>query len=431
MRTLLEQWRDRVERDLKGADFEERLVHEAVDGLRTQPLYTRLDCEDLDLGTMPGAWPWMRGRADGAWQIWQSVATPDPALAARHASEELSRGAHGLHLEVDVEGRSSRGVRLRTRDEVEAFLAALPGAELALSVDSGAHFMALSAALLQQARAQGRQLRGTLGADPVGVLATEGFLQGGSRCLSWVGDLAAACAEQAPQLRAACADGSPWHEAGASDGDELGFVLATGLTLVRALEGEGLDLPRAFSQIAFRLRLSPQALQGMAKVRALRAGWGRIADACGIGGHPAGRAFIQVLPGRRALTQRDPWVNLLRNTAVAFGGAAGGADAVTTLSLDDALGPPGDLGRRIARNTQSILALESHLGRVADPAGGSYFLERRTADLLERAWTRMQAVEALGGSFRRCSRGRWGACWPCGRPAGHSGWPTVCSRSPA
>jgi len=393
----LERWQARVKRDLRGADFSRALVHEAVDGLRTQPLYTRADREGLDLSGPAGAFPWTRGRAEGGWQAWQSIAVPDPAQAAAQAVEELSHGAHGLHLVLDASGPGGRGLRLQGLAEVHALLAALPGPELILSLDPGPDFMALSSAFLLAAAQQGRSLRGCLGADPVGLLASTGRLDGGSRALAWVGDLASACAEQAPQLRAACADGSPWHEAGAGDGLELGLVLATGITLVRALEAESLDLPRAFSQISFRLRLSSELLQGVAKVRALRAAWGRVAQACGLGGHPAGRAFVHVLPGERGLSRRDPWINLLRNTAVGFAGAVGGADAVTTLPLDHALGAPDALGRRIARNTQTILAHESHLGRVADPAGGSFFLERRTAELVEAAWARMQEIEARGG----------------------------------
>lgn len=397
----LDAWRALVQRDLRGADFEGRLVHQGVDGLRTQPLYTRASVGALDQRGAPGQAPWIRGRfPHGRWQAWQLVEHPDPAVAARIAADELEQGAHGLVLPVDASGMRRRGVGLQTAADLSRVLSGLPLVRTWVSLIPGADFLPVSAAYvlaLRQAGVSDTDARGVLGADPVGHLASTGCLEGGGRALSWLADLAAWCGRQMPSLRAAVVDTRPWHEAGATDVDQLALALATGVTYLRAMESTGVALPMAFSQLSFRLCLGPELLQGVAQVRALRGLWSRVADACGLDGDPAGGAYVHVLPGHRAMTRRDPWVNLLRNTAVAFAGAVGGADAVTTYALDSELGLPDAHSRRVARNTQTILAAEAHLGRVADPAGGSFFLEARTTELMEAAWARFQELEAAGG----------------------------------
>lgn len=397
----LERWREVVQADLRGADLGRKLVHRDEGGTTTQPLYSREDRPEAALALAPGKAPWIRGRAEvGGWMAWQAVEESGLDAARAAASEELAGGVQGLHLELDLSLAGERGLRLDRATDLEAVLRGLPLSGAWLSLSPGEHYLPAAAALLLALRGQGvpdSAARGLLGADPVGCLASTGRLPGGSRALAWVGDLAGWCSRQAPGLRAAVSDSAPWHEAGAGDADQLALSVASGLTLVRGIEGQGLPLERAFSQIAFRLRLSTEVFQGVAMIRALRGLWARVAQGCGLGGDPAGAAFVHVLAGRRSLTVRDPWVNLLRGTTLTFAGAVGGADAVTCPPMDVVSGPPEPPARRLARNTQLVLALEAHLGRVADPGGGSFFLERRTADLMEAAWERLQALERAGG----------------------------------
>ncbi|NOY26113.1 MAG: hypothetical protein GXP62_09600 [Oligoflexia bacterium] len=398
-----EDWRRLVQRDLRGADFAQRLVHSRVDGLETWPLYTHGDAPPPR--RPPGHAPWIRGRFDhGRWQAWQVVDARDPAQAASLAADELGTGAHGLVIPVDATGARGQGVVLQRAGDLLTLLRGLPLVRTWISLMPGADFLSVGAAFIRAVQLLGvsdADVRGVIGADPVSVLAQTGRLDGGSLALAWLGDLAAWCGARMPGLRVAVADTRAWHEAGASDVDQLALALATAVTYLRAIEGAGASLPVAFGQISFRLRLGPELLQGVAQVRALRGLWGRVAQACGLDGDPSTGAYIHVLPGHRSLTRRDPFMNLLRNTAVAFAGATGGADAVTTLSFDSECAGThrsrDRMARRLARNTQTILAAESHLDRVADPAGGSYFIERRTTELMKAAWARFQQIEAAKG----------------------------------
>ncbi|MCK6502638.1 methylmalonyl-CoA mutase family protein [Myxococcota bacterium] len=397
----LERWREIVLADLRGGDFTRKLVHRDEAGMLTQPLYTQADRPAWALDLAPGQAPWIRGdRPTGGWMAWQAVVEPDPLAAGQAAAEERAGGAHGLHLELDLSGGGSRGVRVDLARDLEPVLRGVPLAGAWVSLAPGEHYLAVAAALLLTLRRLGAreaEVPALLGADPVAILATTGRLPGGSRALAWVGDLAGWCRSQAPGMRAAVADSAPWHEAGAGDADQLALTVASGLTLVRGIEGQGLSMEDAFAQVAFRLRLSTEVFQGVAMIRALRGLWARVAQGCGLAGHPAGAAFVQAMGGRRSWTVRDPWVNLLRGTAITFAGAVGGADAVTCPPMDEVVGLPEPSARRLARNTQLVLADEARLGRVADPGGGSFFLERRTAELMEAAWDRLQALERAGG----------------------------------
>jgi methylmalonyl-CoA mutase len=200
-------------------------------------------------------------------------------------------------------------------------------------------------------------------------------------------------------VRALVVDVTGYHDAGASEADEVAVALATGVAYVRALVDAGLDVDAALRQVEFRLAATDAQFPTVAKLRASRRAWARVAQAWG-GGDGAGAQVQHVVTSRAMLTRHDVWVNLLRGTVAAFAAGVGGADAVTVLPHDVRSHPrhaAGDLARRLARNTQTILVEESHVGRVIDPAGGSWFVEDLTRALAERAWERFQAVEAAGG----------------------------------
>jgi methylmalonyl-CoA mutase len=169
---------------------------------------------------------------------------------------------------------------------------------------------------------------------------------------------------------------------------------------IRKMTAAGMDINAAVKQIAFHEAVGCRFFQTIAKLRALRRLWAKIAMA--FGAEKESIAAMQVVSetSRRVLTRHDPWVNLLRNTAACFAAAVGGADVVTTLPLDAAVGPTDEISRRLARNTQLILHEECHLNGVIDPGGGSWFIETLTDQLAEKAWSLFQQVEARGGMIR-------------------------------
>jgi methylmalonyl-CoA mutase len=172
--------------------------------------------------------------------------------------------------------------------------------------------------------------------------------------------------------------------------------MATRVECLRALTGAGMPIAAACGQIEFRLAAGPRQFATIAAFRAARRLWGRVAEVCDA--PPAARAArLHAISSRAMTTRYDPFVNLLRGTVACFAAGVGGAEVVSVEPYDATPGGDGELGRRLARNTQSLLMDEANLGRVADPAGGSWFVERLTEDLAADAWRRFQEIERAGG----------------------------------
>ncbi len=193
------------------------------------------------------------------------------------------------------------------------------------------------------------------------------------------------------------------HEAGADSADELAIALSTGAAYLDTMIGSGLSPDAAAKHLAVQIAVGRDTFAELCKVRALRVCWQKLLAA--VKAVPL-RTLIHAVCSFRTLTQRDPWVNMLRGTTQVFAAVLGGADLVTPLSFDLALGTPSALSRRVARNTGLVLRDESSLGRVSDPAAGSYYLETFTDELAREAWKRFQALEKEGGIHAVRSSGR-------------------------
>lgn len=204
-------------------------------------------------------------------------------------------------------------------------------------------------------------------------------------------------------VRAITVDGPAFHNLGANASWELGASIAAGVNYLRVLTESGLTIAAALRQISFRFAADDDQFMTIAKFRAARTVWARVAEV--VGEPDAGAAVVHAETSLPMMTQRDPWVNMLRCTLAAFGAGVGGADSLLVFPFDVAIdgGFPGtatSFARRIARNTQLLLLEESHVGRVLDPAAGSWFVEDLTQRLAEQAWQHFQAIEARGDSPR-------------------------------
>ncbi|MFZ4806919.1 MAG: methylmalonyl-CoA mutase family protein [Hyphomicrobiaceae bacterium] len=391
-----DDWMNLVAKVLKGADFDKRLVTRTAEGLAIQPLYTRADALPATLATTPDQPPFTRGHAaDGlGWDIRQRFADTDPAHANAAILADLEGGVSSIILQIAAPGQSGL--------PVDGLAAALAGVLLdvcPVALEAGELAVEAAAALDAAWAARGvpteRRL-GAYGADPIGTLARNGSLGTPvATLLSQAAKLAAA-ARSAPHLTALLADGRPYHGAGASDAQELGAMVATFVAYLRAAEAQGLAPAEAFPKIAVALAVDTDQFLGIAKLRAARSLLWQVASACHAG-PAAGRVHLTAETAARVYARRDPWVNILRATMAGSAAAMGGADAISVLPFTWALGQPDAFARRIGRNTQIVLQEEASLGRVADPAGGSWYVERLTDDLAKAAWEVFQEIEAEGG----------------------------------
>jgi methylmalonyl-CoA mutase len=366
---------------------ERELATVTADGIEIEPLYVAGD-DHTDLG-YPGQAPFVRGRTAAGhrtgWDVRQRHEHPDPVVAREQIMEDLDGGVSSLWLGL---GEGQLPVDALPEVLAEVYLDLAP-----VVLDAGGQFaeaaeVFLGAAARREVPADA--LAGCLGADPLGVLARTGA----AASLETAAGLAARCAAELPGMRAIVVDALPFHEAGGTDAQELGCALAAGTEYLRAMRAAGLSGPAAAGQLEFRYAATADQFATIAKLRAARRVWTRVVQQCGI---PATGQRQHAVTSPAMLTRRDPWNNILRGTIACFAAGVGGADSVTVTPFDAAIGQPDRLGRRVARNTHALLAEESNVARVIDPAGGSWYVDDLTEQLATRAWACFQDIERHGG----------------------------------
>ena len=393
-----DQWRQLVDKALKGADFDKRLVARTADGLGIKPLYTRADAlEGAQAANTGTSLRGTRAQADGlGWQIAQRVVEPDRGAANGVILEELEGGATGVVLQIAGPGQI--GMQIGSAADMVASLAGvhLDFAPIALAGGleglSAARYL-LGARTVLKAKAGTAVSR--LNVDPIGTLARFGMAWAPiETALSETVKLAGEARASGAPLTTVLVDATVPHEAGASEAQELAFLSASLVAYLRAFETAGIGPADALPQIAFALSVDTDLFLTAAKVRAARMLIARIAEAANAS---TGTAHITAVTSERMMSKRDPWTNMLRTATACAGAAFGGADAVTVLPYSWALGVPDRFARRVARNTQLVLQEESALGRVVDPVGGSWYAEQLTEELAAKAWELFQDIESKGG----------------------------------
>ncbi|MFI5306240.1 MAG: methylmalonyl-CoA mutase family protein [Polyangiales bacterium] len=420
-------WKAEVERALPGGTLETKLTTHTLEGIDVKPLYTAEDWPwAQDAAGFPAAPPHRRGgqalgRFGARWDLRPSYDNPSVAALARELTDDVDRGARSVWLRFDAETRTGRvpvdpkagaherGAPCLSASQLGRLLEGVPLERVTLSLDAGANALAIAACLVAAAR--GRKLDAErldcwLNFDPLGALARDGSLP-----RSWqdaraeLAALALWANAHARRWRSVTVSTVPYHDAGASAAQEIGYALATAVSYLRWLTEAGLSVADASSQLAFSVVVGSDFFMEIAKLRALRQCWSSVVAACG-GDGDAQRCTLHVTTSTRTKTVRDPFVNILRETTEAFAAAVGGADAITTAGFDRLRGPSDALGRRVARNLQVILDEEAHVSRVADAAGGAWYVEALTSQLAELGWQELQTIERDGGMAASLTSGR-------------------------
>jgi methylmalonyl-CoA mutase len=380
---------------LDGPAAEAALRRHLEGGLEVDALYLR---EDRELG-VPGAMPFTRGRAlrdaTTPWDVRQLHDDPDPAVTRAAVLDDLEHGVTSVWVHLGDDGIAVADLPTVLADV---------RLDLAPVVVSSVTDQPAAARALLDLVADRESVGGNLGLDPFGAAARLGT----SPDLTPLADLVRECAHR-DGWRAITIDARVLHEAGATDVDALAVAVATGVEYLRHLEAAGVPANEAFGQIDLRVGATADQFLTAAALRAVRRVWARVGEACGVVEDQRG-VRTHAVTSLRMFTREDPWVNVLRSTLAAFGASVGGADSITVLPYDTVLGLPERLGRRLARNTQILLADESNVGRVTDPGGGSWYLESLTDQVADAVWSRFQEVERAGGAVRALADGllhRW------------------------
>ena len=363
-------------------DIWQKLIKTTYDGIPINPLYNRAD--ELDEAALPGVFPYRRGAAGVGQenQGWGVAESFDEKSTNQQVLDSLYNGT----TKLVIQGSADIATLLNG-----VYLSLCP-----VRLFAGVRTVEQAKALFAVADSQQEtpQLI-ELGATPLTSMVNGGA----TISLDDTIELAKQAAQR-DNTRAILVDAVTFSNQGATDAEEIGLALAAGVEYLRALTDAGFTIEQALDQISFRFATTDDQFAQIAKFRAARQLWARVAEIVGAPEH--GTCPQHALTAPVMFTQRDPWVNMLRSTVAAFAAGVGGATDVEVLPFDWAI--PGGLpktsrsfARRIARNTNLLLLEESHLSHVIDPGGGSYFIEAFTTQLADKAWEVFTSVEAEGG----------------------------------
>ncbi|MFZ1642562.1 MAG: methylmalonyl-CoA mutase family protein [Candidatus Contendobacter sp.] len=427
--TPYEEWRKVVDKFLKGAPFEKRLVTKTYENIDLQPMYRQEDIEGLPhLDSLPGFAPYLRGTTPlgyvaSSWDVAQELPYGTPAAFNEALRADLARGQNAVNLVLDRPTLAGVDADQAEADDVgKGGLSISSVADLAQALDgvdlestplfiqastSALTFTALLAALVQKQGKSLAKVRGAIGMDPLGQLARDGRLP---RDLDGIYDVMAQLATwakaNAPQLQTITVQGSPYHNGGASTTQELALALATAVDYVRAMQARGLGIDDIAPRIRFALSIGSNFFMEIARLRAARLLWAKIVQAFG-GNEQSQKMSLHARTSAWNQTVYDPHVNLLRATTEAFSSAVGGCDSLHISPFDELLRVPDEFSRRVARNTHTVLREESHITRTVDPAGGSWYVENLTDSVGRKTWAIFQEVEKQGGMAQALA-----AVWP-------------------
>lgn len=392
-------WRAKVDADLKGVPFEKKLVWRTNEGFQVQPMYQRADIENFKtLDSNPGEYPYVRGTRDNNhWLVRQEIIADDAAEANAKAFDVLGKGVTSLGFKVKEPTREAVAAMLEGIDleKVEINFSCCPRCSVEL-------VQALAEVLKEKGAMDA--FRGSVEYNPL----KPAFRHGAEVNTVNVTETAKALLEEArgiPGLKVLSVNSDIFNNAGAYIYQELGYALAWGAQWLTLLTDAGVDASEAACRIKFNMGISSNYFMELAKFRAARMLWAQIArqygadeEACKMECHAVTSRFNQTL--------FDAHVNLLRSQTEAMSAALAGVDSITVTPFDTPYQTPDEFSQRIARNQQLLLKEESHLDKVADPAGGSYYVETLTVSLAKEAWKLFMEVDDNGGFFPCVNAGK-------------------------
>lgn len=387
-----QEWKDKVVADLKGADFDKKLVWRTSEGFDVKPMYREEDIENLkSLNSLPGEFPYVRGtRTDNDWMTRQDIDVVDVKAANEKALDILEKGVNSLGFHMQGEQISVENLAVL----LEGIHAECIEINFMVCIRNAAK---LATALTEYYTTKGynlAELCGSINFDPYKRILKKG------KDVESVATMASevlAAAAQLKKYRVLAVDALLINNAGGHITQELGYALAWGNEWMAAMTDAGYKAEEIACRIKFNFGISSNYFMELAKFRAARMLWAQIVKqynpacdcACKMMAHATTSEFNQTI--------YDAHVNLLRTQTETMSAALGGVDSITTLPFDKVYTTPDEFSERIARNQQLLLKEESHLDKITDPGAGSYYIENLTVAIAEQAWKLFLDIEERGG----------------------------------
>lgn len=410
-----QEWMDKITVDLKGADFEKKLVWRTNEGFKVKPFYRQEDLEGLKTTEgLPGQYPYIRGikKDDNTWFIRQDITVNDAAEANSKALDILNKGVDSLGFQIKAKELNAEYLDTLLKD------ICCECVELNFSTCQR-HTLQLAQLLVAYFQKKGyapEKLKGSLNFDPISKMMQKG--KDVSAVIATGKELVETLAAY-PHFRCIAVNSVQLNNAGAYIYQELGYALAWGNEYLNQLVEAGVPTALAAKKIKFNFGISSNYFMEIAKFRAARMLWADIvkqyAPKCprtdckntGADGtcYCACKMVAHAETSNFNLTLFDAHVNLLRTQTEAMSAAIAGVNSITVSPFDKAYETPDDFSERIARNQQLLLKEESHLNRIVDPAAGSYYIENLTVAIAKQAWDLFLAVEEAGGMLQAVKAG--------------------------
>ena len=388
------EWKDKVIADLKGADFDKKLVWRTNEGFNVQPIYRAEDIVGLKTtDSLPGEYPYVRGtKCDNEWLIRQDIFVENPQEANRKALDLLNKGITSLGFQI---GRDQI-----TPESLASLLNGINAEKVELNfISCIKNASKIGEELSSYFKKQGidlQKVKGSIGFDPFKRILKHGrdfpkYADMAEQVINSVSEL--------PGYRVLMADAFMLNNAGSYITQELGFALAWGNEWLSVLTDKGLSVDKVANRIKFNFGISSNYFMEMAKFRAARMLWAQIVSAYKPNCDCASKIEMHAQTSRFNMTIYDAHVNLLRSQTETLSAALAGVNSITVTPFDITYKQPDEFSERIARNQQLLLKEESHFNKIVDPAGGSYYIETLTASIAEEAWKLFLEVEDAGGFY--------------------------------
>jgi methylmalonyl-CoA mutase len=398
-------WEKKIREDLKGADYDQKLLWRTNDEMVFRPYYRKEDLSELKyLDTLPGHYPFVRGKkvSNNDWEIRQNIIVRSFSTANKTALALLEKGitSPGFILKETIPETEKHLEKLLTGIDLQT-------TPLHFFIDSNDYsILKLLSVLIREKGLNPVLIKGSLNLDPLGFLFRTGrFRQDQKRDTDALKKAIEFASSALPSFRILTVNAGIFHNAGASISQELAFALAAGTEYLALLTEAGLTVDEIVPRMGFHFSAGTEYFREIAKLRAARLLWSVITEHFSSRNTDASAMYIHSSTSEWATTIYDPYNNMLRATTGTMSAVLGGADSVSVTPFDQATGIPGDFGERIARNTQIILKEEAYLNKVVDPGAGSYYIEKLTGIISEHAWELFRETEKNKGILNAFKNG--------------------------
>jgi methylmalonyl-CoA mutase len=424
----LQKWKELAAKQLKKKPLED-LNWKTPEGIEVKPLYNAEDIEGLPhVNTMPGFEPYVRGPmatmyAGRPWTIRQYAGFSTAKDSNAFYRRNLAAGQKGLSVAFDLpthRGYDSdhprvvgdigkAGVAIDSVEDMKILFDQIPLDQMSVSMTMNGAVLPIMAGYIVAAEEQGvkhEQLMGTIQNDILKEYLTRNtYIYPPEPSMRIVSDIIALCSQNMPKFNTVSISGYHMMEAGADSVLQCAFTLADGVEYVRAALNAGLDIDTFAPRLSFFFGVGMNFFMEIAMLRAARFLWHELISKFNPKNPRSTMLRTHVQTSGWSLTQQDPYNNIIRTTLEALAAALGGTQSLHTNSFDEAVGLPTDFSARISRNTQIIIQEESQICHVADPLGGSYYVEALTGEMIKEARKIINEVEELGGMAKAIETG--------------------------